>query len=159
MEKPVITTQDFKNGETVPECPYCYEGLVNPDSGYGMCDQCAKNSGQYCSVEGCYADAEIMTDQGLMCRPHAIEYLFDLYSEAYQLVQKLEEEFDELVDLNAELDDKSEMESEDPQRYYQKDTEKRAITSSYSTKSNTLRELKSEIEILQNTLDIHVIDL
>lgn len=159
VSKPVITTEHFSTGQDVPECPHCRENLVNLASDNFACVDCEQKFGNYCGLDGCKGKSYVVTKDATMCKSHAVEYLYDMYDEVFQLVQKLEEEKEYIEDKQTELDSTNKEDCTSVQTYINTEIDIESRETWYATQNESLRQKVEEVESLQKALDIHVIDL
>lgn len=153
MEEPSITTEQFAEGEEIPNCPSCKKRLANLANEDNLCLHCEGQTGKHCTKDGCKADRLIDHNT---CRPHAVQRLYNLYETAFQMSEELDEENEVISDMAADAHEKKihGLESQALQR----EGEIRAMKNSYVHKNEELAGIADEIQHLQNLLDIHAID-
>lgn len=149
MDEPVVTKEQFSQGEELPDCSACGERLANISNNNNLCLHCEDVTGSNCQADNCKAGH---LPKHKYCKDHTVERLYELYEQIFELISELKEERETISDLSCSVTENQ------GAKALKTNNRIRAIKNSYSHKNEKLMELAQEAQHLQNLVDIHAID-
>jgi len=152
-----VQHHDFEDAESKEMCVKCEKGIVDFTGESDYCSSCRKHHGALCGEEGCMAESAITTEDGLKCERHAALYLEDLVTDAYQYLQMLHEEHDEIADMVIKVEHEEEGKETNPAQYQEDKYTLERMRDNHTNRISMLSELMIEIDQIQEKLDVELV--